>query len=210
MEYGKITARSCTNKTRAHSWEVTQCKRSEQKMSCLPVRFRPFADYEPISFGSRTRAHNFNNEYASLIGLASGIAARSSADEVKAALSKITDLLHNFAGVHRALQPTYNTTIVTPRSTFVHFANRSSGRGWTDEELSWCSPNEHFGYTQSNAGLGTIVSELITNSARHAFGDRRGAIRIELSSFGPIGDASLHGQWVVKTLIHSRSRIKDH
>jgi two-component sensor histidine kinase len=60
----------------------------------------------------RELAHRLNNEYASLIGLTLRIAARSSAGEVKAALCEVTNLLHNYAGVHRALQmPTYSTTI---------------------------------------------------------------------------------------------------
>ena len=42
----------------------------------------------------RELAHRLNNEYASLIGLASVIAARSSAGEVKAALSEVTNRLH--------------------------------------------------------------------------------------------------------------------
>jgi two-component sensor histidine kinase len=36
--------------------------------------------------------------------------------------------------------------------------------------------------------LGMIVSELITNSARHAFGDRGGTIRVELSGSGPFAE----------------------
>jgi two-component sensor histidine kinase len=36
-----------------------------------------------------------------------------------------------------------------------------------------------------------IVSELITNSARHAFADGGGTIRIELSNFGPFAKCSL-------------------
>ena len=42
----------------------------------------------------RKLAHRLNNEYASLIGLTLGIAALSSAGEVKAALCEVTNLLH--------------------------------------------------------------------------------------------------------------------
>jgi hypothetical protein len=60
----------------------------------------------------RELADRLNNEYASLIGFTSGIAALSSAGEVKTALCEVTSLLHNYAGVHHALQiPTYSKTI---------------------------------------------------------------------------------------------------
>ena len=36
--------------------------------------------------------------------------------------------------------------------------------------------------------LGLIVSELITNSVRHALRDRGGTIRVELSKSGPFGE----------------------
>jgi two-component sensor histidine kinase len=76
----------------------------------------------------RELAHRLNNEYASLIGLTSGIAARSSAGKVKAALCEVTNLLHNYAGVHRARQiPTYSTTI-DALATFAHFANQKRPR----------------------------------------------------------------------------------
>ena len=69
---------------------------------------RVTAEYRLVS----ELADRLNNEYASLIGFTSGIAALSSAGEVKAALCEVTNLLHNYAGVHWALQmPTYSTTI---------------------------------------------------------------------------------------------------
>jgi two-component sensor histidine kinase len=100
----------------------------------------------------RELAHRLNNEYASLIGLTSGIAARSSASEVKAALCEVTNLLHNYAGVHQALQMPTTVRPSMHLATFVHFANRLGGRGWTDEESSSCWLNHHFSYTPSNAG----------------------------------------------------------
>jgi two-component sensor histidine kinase len=60
----------------------------------------------------RELSHRINNEFSSLIGFSSLIASRSTSDEVKSALSGVTDLLRNYAGVHRALQmPTYSTMI---------------------------------------------------------------------------------------------------
>ena len=52
----------------------------------------------------RELAHRLNNEYASLIGLTSQLASRSNSSKVKAALSEVINALHNYAGMHRALQ----------------------------------------------------------------------------------------------------------
>jgi two-component sensor histidine kinase len=139
----------------------------------------------------RELAHRLNNEYASLIGFTSGIALRSSSAEVKAALSEVTNLLHNYAGVHRALQmPSYSTTI--DASSYIRTLCLSIKRARLDRrgiELELAeSPLEL--HSEQCWKLGMIVSELITNSVRHAFGDRGGKIRIELSSFGPFAQCS--------------------
>ena len=56
--------------------------------------------------------HRINNEFASAISVVSRAAARSSNNAVKLALTNVTELLHRYAEVHRALQvPEPNTTI---------------------------------------------------------------------------------------------------
>ena len=139
----------------------------------------------------RELAHKLNNEYVSLIGLTSGIAARSSTGEVKAALCEVTNLLHNYAGVHRALQmPTYSTTI--DASSYIRRLCQSIKRARLDRrgiELVLANSPLQL-HSEQCWKLGMIVSELITNSARHAFGDRGGTIRIELSSFGPFAQCT--------------------
>ena len=49
-------------------------------------------------------SHRVNNEFTSVIGFAVSIAGRSTSHEVKSALAEVTDVLHRYAGVHRALQ----------------------------------------------------------------------------------------------------------
>ena len=64
----------------------------------------------------RELAHRINNEYASLIGVSSRMASRSSNDEVKAALLEVINLLHNYADMHRALQiPAYSSGVDVSR-----------------------------------------------------------------------------------------------
>jgi hypothetical protein len=48
--------------------------------------------------------HRISNEFFSAMSLVSLAAARSSSDEVKVALSGVTELLHHYAEVHQALQ----------------------------------------------------------------------------------------------------------
>lgn len=139
----------------------------------------------------REVAHRLNNEYASLIGFTSVFAARSGSVEVKAALSEVTDLLHKYAKVHRALQmPTCSTTI--DASCYVRTLCQAIKQASLDrksiELVVADSPLQL--HSEQCWKLGMIISELITNSARHAFGEGGGTIRIELSTFGPFAQCS--------------------
>jgi two-component sensor histidine kinase len=133
----------------------------------------------------RELSHRINNEFTSAIGVISLAAARSGSSEVKAALSDVSDRLHRYADVHRALQmPEYQTYInaalylqqlclsisrsrLKPNNIKLILAVRPlsipSDRCWR---------------------LGMIVYELITNSARHAFRGTEGKVLVELHSAG--------------------------
>jgi two-component sensor histidine kinase len=128
-------------------------------------------------------AHRINNEFASAISAISVTAARSASDEVKAILAAVIDRLHNYAQVHQALEiPEHSTSIdgAAYLRELCAAISRSKldckgielvlvGRPlWMDSERCW--------------RLGMIVSELITNAARHAFRKRGGVIRVELST----------------------------
>jgi len=56
--------------------------------------------------------HRINNEFAAVISAVSLAARRSNNDEVKAALSGVVELLHQYADVHRALQMPECDTLV--------------------------------------------------------------------------------------------------
>ena len=61
--------------------------------------------------------HRINNEFAAVIGGVSLAAARSGNKDVKAALTAVTELLQNYAYVHRALQiPEHDTLAVSETS----------------------------------------------------------------------------------------------
>ena len=124
--------------------------------------------------------HRISNEFASLIAIVSRAAA-SGNDEVKRALSGVAQLLHHYARVHRALRP-------PDRETFIN------AEGYLSELCRSISRSklDHMNIDLVLAArplllesvrcwrLGMIVTELITNAARHAFAERPGWIRVEL------------------------------
>jgi two-component sensor histidine kinase len=139
-----------------------------------------------LSFGDegvllRELNHRINNEYAAAISAVSTAAARSGDRAVKTALSDVTELLHHYADVHRALQiPGYDTTV--DAATYLHHLCLSISHAKLDErgiklavsaESLWLS-GEHCWR------LGMIVYELITNAARHAFARGGGEIRVAI------------------------------
>ena len=139
----------------------------------------------------RELGHRLNNEYTALIGLTSRIASRSSGGEAKAALSEVINLLRNYAGVHRALQMPTSSTVIDA-SNYIRTLCQSMQRARLDQRgidlVLAESPLQL--HSEQCWKLGMILSELIINSERHAFGDRGGTIRIELSSFGPFARCS--------------------
>jgi two-component sensor histidine kinase len=133
----------------------------------------------------RELTHRVNNEFTSMIELISLTAARSSCDEVKNALTGVMNLLYDYAGGHRALEmPTHSTVI--DASDYIRALCQSIRRTKLDRREIELVLVEHPLQMRSERcwKLGMIVSELITNSARHAFDDRGGTIRIELSGSG--------------------------
>jgi two-component sensor histidine kinase len=129
----------------------------------------------------RELTHRVKNEFAAAIGIVSLAASRSSNNEVKVALAAVEQRLHNHARVHRCLEmPSHHTHMDASghlrRLCQSITRSKLDSRGIElllverplrmDSERSW--------------RLGMIVSELITNSARHAFGNDGGKIRVEL------------------------------
>ena len=140
----------------------------------------------------REITHRINNEFASIIGRASMIAARSTSEEVKKALAAVTRILHDCADVHRSLEmPTLSTMV--DASDYVRALCQSIKRAKLDGRGIELVLVEHPLQMRSERCwmLGMIVSELITNSARHAFGDRGGQIQIKLSGAGPYAQCSV-------------------
>jgi two-component sensor histidine kinase len=147
------------------------------------------ADHSAISNESlllRELSHRVKNEFASAIGHVSLIASRSTNEDVKLALAGVADLLHRYAGVHRALQmPTYSTAI--DASGYIRALCQSIQSARLDHKnvdlLLVAIPLRL--RSEQCWKLGMIIAELIMNSMRHAFDDGGGTIQIQMSASGP-------------------------
>src|SRR5882762_7962904 len=80
--------------------------------------------------------HRINNEFASAINVVSLAAARSGNEAVRAALTGVTELLHRYAEVHRALQMPQRDS----RMDGLHIFARSAGLAPQDRVID--SPPE--------------------------------------------------------------------
>jgi two-component sensor histidine kinase len=131
--------------------------------------------------------HRINNEFSSLIGAVSRTAARSVNHDVKVALAHIIELLCHYAELHRALQMPENDTHIDAAAYLENLClsiTRSKLDGKKIDLVLTASPLRL--PSERCWRLGMIVYELVTNAARHAFGNGKGQIRLELSRAGKL------------------------
>jgi two-component sensor histidine kinase len=129
--------------------------------------------------------HRINNEFSSLIGSVSRTAARSVNYEVKVALAHIIEILSHYAELHRALQMPQNDAYIDASAYLENLClsiSRSKLVGIRIDLMLTASPLRL--PSERCWRLGMIVYELVTNAARHAFGNGSGEIRVELSCAG--------------------------
>src|SRR5215475_9702581 len=129
----------------------------------------------------REFSHRINNELASAIGLISVAAHRCNSSEARTALNTVLDRLENYASVHHSLQmPEYSTTIEL--AGYIQQLCRAISRSKLERQGIDLSLSLHSLKMRSERCwlLGMIVFELITNSARHAFGNEAGTIHVEI------------------------------
>jgi hypothetical protein len=79
-----------------------------------------------------------NNEFAAVISVVSLAASRSDSNEVKAALSGVAKLLHDYADAHRVLEmPDHGA--VRDAEAYLRQLGRSVSRSYcVTEKSSWC------------------------------------------------------------------------
>jgi two-component sensor histidine kinase len=129
--------------------------------------------------------HRINNDFACAIAIIYHAAAHSAADGVKHALREVAQLLQHYAQVHRALQPPDRETLVDAQEYLGNLCRAISRSKLAPLDIELVFAVVPLLLEASRCWrLGMIVSELITNAARHAFAGRPGGIRVELSRGG--------------------------
>jgi two-component sensor histidine kinase len=132
--------------------------------------------------------HRVNNELTNAICTISAKAVQSDDVAVKAALLDVVDLLHSYADVHRALRmpdPGHLTDAARYLETLCFSITK-----YRLDRLSirlLCSADDLRLEGERCWKLGLIVSELLTNVARHArFDDRRPEAKVKLLLAGNV------------------------
>ena len=124
--------------------------------------------------------HRINNEFASAIQVVSSTAARSSNDDVKTALANVLEKLHAYARVHHALQMPTQSDLVDASKYLRELCLSITCSKLVNAGIELILVDQPFRLSAERAWLmGLIISELITNSARHAFDQRGGVIRVD-------------------------------
>jgi two-component sensor histidine kinase len=130
--------------------------------------------------------HRMNNEFAAAIAVVSRAAARSPNGEVRSALAKVEERLHSYVQVNRCLHIWSQDTVIDA-SVHLRRLCQSISRSRLDcrgIELQFAGRPLQMNSDRCRR-LGMIISELITNATRHAFGDGGGKIQVELFQRGP-------------------------
>jgi two-component sensor histidine kinase len=129
----------------------------------------------------REFSHRINNEFASAIGMISHAAEHLGNGEAKATLAAVQDRLHNYARVHHALQIPEHSNRIDAATYLRQLCRAICSAKLEAKGIKLLLVERTFQMDSERCWrLGLIVSELITNSARHAFGDNGGLIRVEL------------------------------
>ncbi len=130
--------------------------------------------------------HRMNNEFAAAIAVVSLAAAHSPNGEVKSALAAVEARLHSYVKVNRCLQLPSHDTIIDASAYLRHLC-QSISRSRLDcrgIELQFAGRPLQMN-SERCWRLGMIISELVTNAARHVFGDAGGKTHVKLSRCGP-------------------------
>lgn len=133
----------------------------------------------------REMTHRINNEFASLMGLMARAERDLTDERAKAAFEVVSECLYNHAQVHRALAVPARDDLIDATQYLRSLCEAIRGatlarRGITLTIMA----SQHYAAAAQCWKLGMIVSELVNNSARHAFAEGGGRIRVDLRSVG--------------------------
>jgi two-component sensor histidine kinase len=165
----------------------------------------------------REFTHRINNELTSAICMVAIAASRSGTREVREALVEVQDRLHAYAQAQHTLQMPEHFTLVDVGAYLKQLCHAISRSKLDFREIELLFVERPFLMSCDRCWrLGLIVSELITNSVRHAFGGGGGSIRVELAQLQSVvecrvtdngkGESSAglgHGRLIIEGLVRS-------
>jgi two-component sensor histidine kinase len=136
----------------------------------------------------RELMHRISNEFASAISMVSITASRCSNAETKEALAGVQRHLEQYARVHHALRMPESGVLIDCSAHLQQLCRSASCSKLSARniELKFID-NPLLMASERCWILAMIVHELITNSARHAFGQEGGKIQVELSHHEGLG-----------------------
>jgi two-component sensor histidine kinase len=146
------------------------------------VEQQPFAESRLLL---QEFSHRMINELFSAMSVISIAEARCSSQEAKGELAKVQDRLRNFAKVQRSLQMPEETACVDATAYIRQLCEAISEAKLADRGVELYLSDHPFRMSSQRCWiLGLILSELITNAAKHAFRNNPGTIRVELLPLG--------------------------
>ncbi len=140
----------------------------------------------------REITHRINNELTSTIAMVARTAAQSGNEEVKIALAGVIQHIHDFASVHRALRMPDDDCRVDAARYLRHLCQSISRAKLQYRDIELLFRESPLQLSAKRCWrMGMIVSELIANASRHAFGDEGGKIHVELTNPGAVVQCSV-------------------
>jgi two-component sensor histidine kinase len=157
----------------------------------------------------REMTHRINNELTSAISLASVMTTRSDSCDVKIALASMIEHLYDHARVYRALKMPTDNSWIDATGRLRELCESISRAKVRHNGIELVLVEHPIRLTSMQCWrLGMILSELITNSCRHAFTESGGTIRIELKKRGSSAECRITDDGSSSEVVRSSHGLK--
>ena len=132
-------------------------------------------------------SHRITNEFTAAAYLISFAESNCTSEKEKSVLNNVRCRLQSFARIHKALQIPINDAIVNATAYLRGLCHEIARSRLIPQGIKWVFRATSLKLPSATCWrLGLIVSELVTNSFRHAFHGNRGTIRVHLQCQGTV------------------------